>query len=134
MLTVEIIGNLGRDAEIKEFGGKKYTTFSLAHTENMRASEGKTISKTTWVSVFWYGDGGGIMPYLKKGAKVFVRGRLSTKVVNDKNGYPFAALTANATEVYLCGSRQAEQQNTGATPSPHQTQQPQSEDVDDLPF
>lgn len=45
MLTVEIIGNLGRDAEIKEFGGKKYTTFSLAHTENMRTAEGKTISK-----------------------------------------------------------------------------------------
>lgn len=109
MLTVEIVGNLGLDAEIKEFGGKKYTTFSLAHTENMRTAEGKTISKTTWVSVLWYGEGYGILPYLTKGAKVFIRDRLSAKVVNDKNGYPFAALTANATEVYLCGSRQSEQ-------------------------
>lgn len=33
MLKAELIGNLGNDAEIKEFGGKKYVALSVATTE-----------------------------------------------------------------------------------------------------
>lgn len=39
MLQIEVIGNLGKDAEVKEFSGKKYTCFSVAHTENVRAQK-----------------------------------------------------------------------------------------------
>ena len=33
MLQGEVIGNLGADAEIKEFSGRQYVSFSVAHTE-----------------------------------------------------------------------------------------------------
>ena len=38
MLTAEIIGNIGNDAEIKEFNGKKYISFSVAHTDRYRSN------------------------------------------------------------------------------------------------
>src|SRR3712207_8615673 len=87
MLQCEVIGNIGSDAEIKEFGGKKYVSFNVAHSERRKDANGTTIESTTWVSVLWYGDGGGLTQYLKKGCKVFVRGRLSVKTYQDKNGY-----------------------------------------------
>lgn len=40
MLKVEIIGNIGNDTEIKEFGGKKYVSFSVAHTEYQKDEQG----------------------------------------------------------------------------------------------
>ena len=79
MLQIEVIGNIGTDAEIKEFSGKKYVAFNVAHSERRKDANGTTIESTTWVSVLWYGDGGGLTAYLKKGCKVFVRGRMSLK-------------------------------------------------------
>ena len=73
MLQCEIIGNIGNDAEIKDFGGKKYVSFNVAHSERKKDANGFT-QITTWISVLWYGEGGGIFQYLKKGSKVFVRG------------------------------------------------------------
>lgn len=75
MLQLEIIGNLGNDAEIKEFNGKKYVSMNVAHSEKKRDSNGSVLETTIWVSVLWYGDGGNLTQYLKRGCKVFVRGR-----------------------------------------------------------
>lgn len=69
MLQCEVIGNLGSDAEIKEFSGKKYVSFSVAHSEVSKDQQGNRVGQTTWVSVLWYGDGGGLFQYLKKGNK-----------------------------------------------------------------
>ena len=86
MLQLEIIGNLGNDAEIKEFNGKKYVSMNVAHSEKKRDANGSVLETTTWVSVLWYGDGGNLTQYLKRGCKVFVRGRLSLKIYQDKHG------------------------------------------------
>lgn len=69
MLKAELIGNLGNDAEIKEFGGKKYVALSVATTEYAKDDQGNRTDVTTWVSVLWYGDGGGLFAYLKKGGE-----------------------------------------------------------------
>ena len=45
MLQLEVIGNLGNDAEIKEFGGNKYVSMNVAHSEK-RKDGGET---TVWV-------------------------------------------------------------------------------------
>lgn len=74
MLQIEVIGNIGADAEIKEFNGKKYVSFNVAHSERRKDANGTTVESTTWVSVLSFGDGGGLTQYLKRGAKVFVRG------------------------------------------------------------
>lgn len=130
MLQCEVIGNIGSDAEIKEFGGKKYVSFNVAHSERRKDANGTTVESTTWVSVLWYGDGGGLTQYLKKGCKVFVRGRLSVKTYQDKNGNTQVAVKVNANEVNLCGLK-GEQSITSSSPA-QQAASVQPED--DLPF
>lgn len=131
MLQCEVIGNIGNDAEIKDFSGKKYVSFNVAHSERRKDANGTTVESTTWVSVLWYGDGGGLTQYLKRGCKVFVRGCLSVKSYQDRNGNTQVAVNVNASEVNLCGLKG--EQAAGASPA---AQQPSAstQQNDDLPF
>lgn len=131
MLQCEVIGNIGNDAEIKDFSGKKYVSFNVAHSERRKDANGTTIESTTWVSVLWYGDGGGLTQYLKRGCKVFVRGRLSVKSYQDRNGNTQVAVNVNASEVNLCGLKG--EQAAGVSPAAQQPSAPTQQN-DDLPF
>ena len=141
-LKAELIGNLGNDAEIKEFGGKKYVSFSVATTEYAKDDQGNRADVTTWVNVLWYGDGGGLFAYLKKGAKVFVRGNLRAKTYADKQGVQQVSINVSASEVQLCGGKAdaSPQQSVSATPAkvdskpPQPTPAPVPQVGDDLPF
>ena len=145
MLQIEVIGNLGRDAEVKEFSGRKYVCFSVAHTENVRPrtpSEPPT-QRTVWLSVYWYGEGGNTFPYLKRGAKVFVRGGMRNNLYTDRTGQTRVDINVNAREVYLCGSPAQPAATTGQPAPAAQTQpaapapQPAPAPIgggDDLPF
>ncbi len=121
MLQIEVIGNLGGDAEIKEFNGKKYVSMNVAHSERYKGTD-----NTVWVSCLWYGDGGGLFQYLKKGVKVFMRGHLIPKAYNDKHGNAQIGLNMYANEVVLCGNK-AEQQVSNQVSSTERN-------VNDLPF
>ena len=148
MLQIEVIGNLGKDAEVKEFSGKKYTCFSVAHTENVRAQKPgePPTQRTTWLSVYWYGEGGSTFQYLKKGAKVFVRGTMRNNLYTDRTGQTRVDINVNAREVYLSGSasqtQPASQPTQAAAQQPTPPTQPQSQQAapapsggeDDLPF
>lgn len=121
MLQLEVIGNLGSDAEIKIFGERKYVSFSLAHSEKHKDGN----SETVWVNVLWYGEGGNLLQYLTKGTKLFVRGRFAPKAYTDNSGQPKCSVNVYATEVTLCGSRndsnannQQQQQVTATAPQP----------------
>lgn len=122
MLQCEVIGNIGNDAEIKEFGGKKYVAFNVAHSERRKDANGANVESTTWVSVLWYGDGGGLTQYLKRGCKVFVRGRLSVKTYQDRNGNTQIAVNVNANEVTLCGLKGENQPTSMAAQAAHPQQ------------
>lgn len=129
MLKAEIIGTIGADAEVREFSGKKYVSFSVACNDYSKDQQGNRTETTTWVSVLWYGDGGGLLPYLKKGAKVFIRGNLKAKAYTDKQGASQASININANEVQLCGFKSDSNTSTSA-PAPAR----QSTSNDGLPF
>ncbi|MBQ9847373.1 MAG: single-stranded DNA-binding protein [Clostridia bacterium] len=69
MFKVEIIGNLGVDARVESVNGSEFLAFSVAHNEKIGDHE-----ETLWVSVSLPVSFRGALPYLKKGARVFVRG------------------------------------------------------------
>lgn len=132
MLKVEVIGNLGSDAEIKIFNERKYVSFSVAHSERRIDANGIPIEKTTWISVLKNGDGGNFLQYLKKGTKVFVRGTLTPKIYNDQRGVSIISLNVNADEIQLCGLKPVEQPNAQ---SQMQTGDIDfSNNADDLPY
>ena len=105
MLTAEIISNLGRDAQTRQIREKNYVSFDVAHEQRNGES-----SETVWVSVLWYGNGGNLVQYLKRGAKVFVRGRLVPGIYTGRDGVARLSLSLMATEVHMCEFAKAEQQ------------------------
>ena len=107
MLQIEIIGNIGNDAEVKNINGKDFVSFSVAHSEKVNGTE-----HTTWVSALMNGNGGNLLQYLKKGAKVFVRGRGSVKAYTDQSGQAKAATNVYVSEIILCDLKN----NGGNTP------------------
>lgn len=98
MLKIEVIGNIGNDAEVKKINGNECVAFNIAHSEKRNG-----VENTTWVSVLMNGNGGNLTPYLKKGAKVFVRGNLSVNQYQDKNGQWRVGINVSASEIQLCG-------------------------------
>jgi single-strand DNA-binding protein len=77
---VELIGNLGRDPEMRYTpSGKKVASFSLAVTRRWRNDEGEMQSSTEWVNIDAWGRLAEICTeYLKKGSLVYIEGRLQT--------------------------------------------------------
>ncbi len=51
MIKLEIVGNLGADAEIKQYNGNKFVSFRVAHSEKwVDRQTGAITTQTTWVS------------------------------------------------------------------------------------
>lgn len=104
MLKVELIGNLGADCEIKESNGSKFVTMRVAHTNKYKKEDGYEVEQTTWVDVTMNNSDSKVIPFLKAGVKVFVRGNASLRVYSSqKDRCMKAGLTINAVEVELCG-------------------------------
>ena len=76
---VILIGNLGKNPELRNTGKTAVTNFSVATSETYKDSDGKQQKRTEWHNVAAFGKlGETVAKYLKKGSKVYVEGRLRT--------------------------------------------------------
>lgn len=80
MLRLQAIGNLGADAELRRQDGREFITFKVADTRKWHDAEGKEHTETQWISCTMNGAQNALLPYLKKGTKVYVDGSPSTRV------------------------------------------------------
>lgn len=104
MIKVEVIGNLGADCEVKESNGNKFGACRVAHTDKYTDAQGNVHESTMWVDVVIPDAENKVIPYLKAGVKVFVRGNASLRVYSSqKDRCMKAGLTINAREIELCG-------------------------------
>jgi single-strand DNA-binding protein len=78
--TVIIVGNLGRDPEMRYLSsGQAVTSFSVATNRQYTASNGEQVKETTWFRISVWGKMAEVCnTYLKKGSKVLVEGRLTS--------------------------------------------------------
>ena len=87
---VILIGNLGRDPEIRTFGnGGKVCNLRIATSETWRdKTSGERKEKTEWHSVAIFNEGLVRIAeqYLKKGSKVYLEGQLQTRKWQDQSG------------------------------------------------
>ena len=85
---VILVGNLGRDAELRYTpGGAAVATLNMATTETWNDKSGQRQEKTEWHRVvFWGKVAESLTEYLTKGKQVYVEGRLETRQWNDKDG------------------------------------------------
>lgn len=86
--TVQLIGHLGKDVDLKEFdSGSSRVNFSLATNENYRNSKGEKIEETQWHNIVAWGKLAELMDkFLAKGSEVLIKGKLVSRSYTDKEG------------------------------------------------
>ncbi len=87
---VILVGNLGRDAELRYTpGGAPVATLSLATTEVFKDKEGQRKEQTEWHRVVVWGKTAETLnEYLTKGKQIYVEGRLQTREWEQKATEP----------------------------------------------
>lgn len=136
MLELTIIGNLGSDAEVKEFNGKKFLGFSVAHTEKYKKTTGEEVSTTTWVSCLKrIKDESKLANYLKKGTQVYIRGSVSANAYTNSHGEMVAGINCSVRELQLLGRKEsAPVQEQSPQQQPDHLEKEAQAPEDDLPF
>lgn len=84
----EFIGNLGADPEIRSLqNGDKVANLRLACTERWKSKDGEQRERTEWITVVVWGALSGVAErYLRKGSKVYVAGKWTTRKWTDQSG------------------------------------------------
>lgn len=85
---VIVIGNLGKDPELRYLqSGDAVANITVATTETWKDKQGQKKEETEWHRISMFGKTAEIAgQYLKKGAQVYIEGKLQTKKWTDKEG------------------------------------------------
>ena len=106
---VIIIGNLGRDPEVRYTpSGSAVCNVSVATTRQWKSKDsGDKVEETEWHRVVFYDRLAEIAgEYLKKGRSVYVEGRLKTRKWQDKDGQEKYTTEIIAEEMKMLGGRE----------------------------
>jgi single-strand DNA-binding protein len=106
---VILLGNCGRDPEIRYMpSGGAVANISIATTSKRKdKNSGETVEDTQWHRVQFFDRLAEIVgEYVKKGAPLYVEGRLKYGKYTDKDGIERNTVDIIATEMQLLGSRQ----------------------------
>lgn len=141
---VQLIGNLGRDPEMRSFpSGDQVASVTIATTEKWKDKQtGEAKEHTEWTRVQFGGKLAEIVgQYLRKGSQVYVEGSLKTRRYSDKDGVEKYVTEIRADKMLMLGSKQdsapaqraaAPSKTPAYTPSPHSSG---FDDMDDdIPF
>ena len=132
---VQLIGNLGKDPDLKFLtDGKAVANVSIATSETWNDAQGNKQEKTEWHNISAFGKLAEIIgEWLKKGSKVFIQGKLTTRKW-EKDGVTHYTTSIIADKmVMLCGGRaRNEAADDGGAPGPQSA--PQAACEEDLPF
>lgn len=128
---VILIGNLGRDPELKYLEGNvARANFSLATSDSYKDKNGNRVDQTEWHNiVMWRGLAESAEKYLKKGTQVYIEGKLQTRQWNDKDGHKRNTTEIVAESYVILQRRDAGASNEGGNDTSFDKQ-----DSGDLPF
>ncbi len=139
--TIIIVGNLGRDPEMRYTpSGQAVTSFSVATNRKYTSSHGESVNETIWFRVSAWGKQAEICnQYLKKGSKVLVEGRLTPdkntggpRIWNKQDGTAAASFEVTAQTVRFLTTRGDGDSGGGATGEAGDLAPAPAED--DIPF
>ena len=134
-----IIGALGRDPEVRyTTSGDAICNISVATSESWKDKNGEKQERTEWHRVSMFGKLAEIAgEYLKKGASVYLEGKLQTRKWTDKDGAEKYTTEIIADRMQMLGGKR-EDSRESSQEQPQQKQQryiPTADDFDDVvPF
>lgn len=106
MFRATIIGNLGADAHVEQSNGRPFVSFRVAHNDRFTKEDGTVVENMQWISCALNGDGGALLPHLKKGRQVYVEGRCSVRVFSsEKERRMVAGVNLSVDHLELIGGK-----------------------------
>lgn len=138
---VMLIGNLGKDPDVKDTGnGIKLATFPLATSEDYKDKEGNRQTKTEWHNiVLWRALADLAARFLSKGQQVYIEGHLSTRKWEDKEGHTRYTTEVVGDNIVLLGRKPGDSaagmgNSSGSMAAGQVEENPSADTNDDLPF
>ena len=123
-----LIGNVGKEPELKKVSDTSYCTFSLATSESSKDKNGEWQTKTEWHNiVVWRNTADYAAKNVKKGNQVFVEGKIRTRNYEDNAGKKVYVTEIVADTIRLLEKREKQEQHAQESYSP-------AEESGDLPF
>ena len=125
-----LVGNLTRDVELKDAGGRTVGNFALALNESYKGKDGEWVDKAVFVDVVaWERLAETCANHLNKGSQVLVEGSLQQDTWSDKeSGKKRSAIKVRASRVVFLGAK-PQANESGGVPAPSD-----KAGSDDLPF
>lgn len=122
MQRIEIIGNVGSDAVVKDLQNNQVINFSVAVSEKYNGE-----AKTTWFEISKFGNNVSVAPYIKKGGKIFISGKPNNRAWLNNAGEAQVTNGILAFDIELLGGYDNSAQEN------NNSQNPENES-DGLPF
>ena len=123
----QFIGNLGQDPELKyTSNGKAVANISVAVTDGYKDKKtGQKIDRTEWVRVVAFDRLAEVIgEYIKKGSKIYIQGKMTTRKWQDQSGHDRYTTEIVASEMQMLDSRGGDQSGGGSYSAAHQTAAP----------
>lgn len=99
---VTLLGSVGKEPMVKNFGERVNVQFSLATNESYKNQDGEWVKNTTWHNVtVWGKPAEDAASELHKGSTVLVRGKLQQRKWDDQQGQTHYVTEINAFNVIL---------------------------------
>lgn len=103
--TVQLIGHLGKDPEVKTYGERKRAVFTVATNESYKNQKGEKVKETQWHNVvIWGGLANVAEKYLKKGQEICVEGKLIHRTY-ESGGEKRYITEVNANDFVMLGGK-----------------------------
>jgi single-strand DNA-binding protein len=131
---VQLIGNLGRDPELKyTSAGVAVATFSIATSDSWKDQEGNIQERTEWHNIVAWRKLAEICgEWLKKGKRVYIEGKLQTRTYEKDGVKKYMTEIVADQLIMLDGGGGQRSTNGGGAEAPAADAAPAKED--DLPF
>lgn len=118
-----LIGNVGRDPEIRTSQSGKFATFTLATTDRAyTTSSGVQIpERTEWHNIVVGSNGlaGVVEKYVRKGTKLFIEGKIRTRKYTARDNTEHYVTEILVDNLELLGGKPEQTQASAAAPNPN---------------
>ena len=105
--SVQLIGRLGKDPELKTFDkGKQKASCTIATTDTYKNQRGEKVEDTQWHQIVMWGKLAEIAgKYLKKGQEIAIQGKLVHRAYQTSAGEKRYITEINVNDMVMLGSR-----------------------------
>ena len=122
---VIILGNVGKDPQIRDGNGQKFATFSLATTDKSYTKRDGTVmpERTEWHSIVANGNIVQVIErYVKAGTKLYIEGKLRTRKYTARDNTERQVTEVYVDSMELLGSKQESNPNVPIANQQHSQQ------------